>query len=502
MDIFQTTITSLQLLYTFVDSCVDFSADAKSLSIRLRRDVRILEAVQNHLVTRQNLDASEAMKYNSEDEQLLSDITSYLETLLSRARAIESKIGANSSTWRKTTKQLTWFHYQRKIAALQRELHEWTDSFDLRILTLPQEVRMISAIENPKPEVLETQEMIRRVLERSDSNMAKLNSRMLMPSLVGRIQSQPRAPKTFRTTALLDSTDPVLLEYRPYHPTLRQDTNKALYDIFMADNQRLASILNSSQSTSLGLPKCHGVYDDGNSHPERPHIVYVLGLPFRPSGSDTPTLRDYLATISIPHPTDPSRGERRPLHSLSERFNFARRLAVTVLLIHASGWVHESINPQNILVLQREDTPAEKLFPASLGVPLLVGFHLSRPLIGDSAPADELAMENEASLYIHPRRLGSQAAKARFVRAYDVYSLGVVLLELGLWKGLFARLKGLNAVERRRKMVDMVPVVAATMGDAYAAIVEWCLEGDKEDLTTMAFVKEVLEKLENLASMV
>jgi len=83
--------------------------------------------------------------------------------------------------------------------------------------------------------------------------------------------------------------------------------------------------------------------------------------------------------------------------------------------------------PENIIIFDN----AKNTFPTSIGQPFLTGFIHSRldtgatNLKGDNAPEDRI--------YQHPDHWGIKV-EHKFSMLHDVYSLGVVLLEIGLWK--------------------------------------------------------------------
>lgn len=107
--------------------------------------------------------------------------------------------------------------------------------------------------------------------------------------------------------------------------------------------------------------------------------------------------------------------------SLNERFSLASLLARSVFFIHASNFVHKSIRPDNIIIFQ--DLTLER------GRPFLVGFERFRKdTTATYRFGDELL---ERNLYRHPQRQGILPDED-FCMQHDIYSLGVVLLEIGL----------------------------------------------------------------------
>ena len=106
---------------------------------------------------------------------------------------------------------------------------------------------------------------------------------------------------------------------------------------------------------------------------------------------------------------------------LNERFTLASLLSRSVFFIHASHFVHKSIRPENIIVFQDAS--------CQLGTPFLVGFNRFRM---DTTISHRFEDDNwERNVYRHPQRQGI-APDEDFSMQHDIYSLGVVLLEIGL----------------------------------------------------------------------
>ncbi|KAF2103107.1 hypothetical protein NA57DRAFT_31853, partial [Rhizodiscina lignyota] len=110
-------------------------------------------------------------------------------------------------------------------------------------------------------------------------------------------------------------------------------------------------------------------------------------------------------------------------HSLSDRFRIATQLARAICSFHTFGFVHKSIRPENILLFQDEDS--------ILGSAFLLGFEKIRLEAGQTRLTGDDAWEK--NLYRHPQRQGVKLQEP-YVMQHDIYSLGVCLLEIGLWQ--------------------------------------------------------------------
>lgn len=158
----------------------------------------------------------------------------------------------------------------------------------------------------------------------------------------------------------------------------------------------------------------------------RPMLVFQLPPG---SASEPQSLRTTLLDI---------RGSSRgyPLHPLVDRAKLAVRLATAVLVIHSLGLVHKRINPETILMVESAAVTASQRFPRRLGYPYLIAFHTTRR---DLDPTDSIAHLHDAerrAIYYHPRDQEARR-KDRYRMQDDIFSLGVCLFEIALWRSLF-----------------------------------------------------------------
>jgi hypothetical protein len=127
---------------------------------------------------------------------------------------------------------------------------------------------------------------------------------------------------------------------------------------------------------------------------------------------------------------------QRKAPSLDVRIQLAKMLAVSLNEIHSSGWLHKNIQSSNILFFQDSTDStdsAEKRDEVLLSKPYLVGFEISRPE-ADKRGTEPKTGENSSDqlqLTQHPSQSWTFSR-----REHDIYSLGLVLLEIGLWDTL------------------------------------------------------------------
>ncbi|KAF3295301.1 hypothetical protein TWF132_001996 [Orbilia oligospora] len=213
--------------------------------------------------------------------------------------------------------------------------------------------------------------------------------------------------------------------------------------------------------------------------------------------------------------------------NLSDRYFIAWALASTLYNIHASGWVHKDIWSRAILVFRVANAPLS----SQRIIPYLLGWSVSRPQTeeyrnvskqipnhknkddpednpdadseirnaSDSDPDSDEESESsrarvfdlEHELYRHPERYYGKTAT--YENKHDLYSLGVVLLEIGLWSTISIEMS--TAIDTARKCSSAPPTyimerlqaqirlksedqrLANQMGPGYAEIVRKCLTG-------------------------
>jgi hypothetical protein len=128
--------------------------------------------------------------------------------------------------------------------------------------------------------------------------------------------------------------------------------------------------------------------------------------------------------------------------SLTIRFGLAKRLAACVQTFHIFGWLHKSIASHNVLSFPdiengEEDTSA----PTLLDCTFLTGFEYSRQ-DGRNLVTEPVTTIGVNDIYRHPevtsfeRRLSPTPQTAIFRKSHDLYALGLLLLEIGLWDTL------------------------------------------------------------------
>ncbi|KAH8905837.1 hypothetical protein BR93DRAFT_928411 [Coniochaeta sp. PMI_546] len=254
----------------------------------------------------------------------------------------------------------------------------------------------------------------------------------------------------------------------------------AKYDIIKQNARDLAQKLQHDDPYTFGLLTCKGVATPSSvprvaEGESEPNVTLTMIFRMPPGASSPRSLRDLL--LSTPAP-----------HSLSLRFDIARQLARSIGSVHALGFVHKNLRPETVLIFNRGDGPTQ-----SLSV-FLVGFeHFRREDQATQRRGDDFI---ERNLYRHPSRQGFRP-RDDYIMQHDIYSLGVCLLEIGLWRSFiscegaqplnteFFGLEAYASWDRIREFMMMsakeqlLPLARSRlpqyMGSRYAEIVETCL---------------------------
>ncbi len=199
---------------------------------------------------------------------------------------------------------------------------------------------------------------------------------------------------TGSTRAILDTT------------TYPEEVDKSQTTSHVRD---LARILFCSQPSTLGLLQCVGVLKELDANGNLSQYTFVFLDPTKPPAA-TSSLRALLL--------------RGPV-SLDAKYRIAKSLARGALAVHAADFVHKSIRPDNIIVFSNSKDQDMKAY--------LVGFERTRPAAAGTTLSGDRIWER--NLYRHPSRRGLKPEHA-YIMQHDIYSLGVCLLEIGLWDSL------------------------------------------------------------------
>jgi serine/threonine protein kinase len=251
------------------------------------------------------------------------------------------------------------------------------------------------------------------------------------------------------------------------------DRRWSITDIELA-RERLAELVSElsipEKPTSLRILQMIGMVEDFRDRVKRFGII--SRLPENCAVMREPVvLHDFF-------PSDSVTLSELPEPLLHERFRLALILATAVHELHSSGWLHKEINSFNIAFLYPDDGPL-----ISIQEPYLTGFGYARP---DTEEVISLAISSSTKdIYKHPdlrrERQDMGQRVQRFSRKYDIYSLGLVLLEIGLWDKVSTFDNNQPTPEDFTKRLVRVCKrdLGHRMGHRYRDVVIRCIEGVK-----------------------
>jgi hypothetical protein len=156
---------------------------------------------------------------------------------------------------------------------------------------------------------------------------------------------------------------------------------------------------------------------------------------------------------------------------LGDRFRLAQALASGLLLLHSSNWLHKSLRSDGIMLFTTKQLPGGG--KASLPSPFFCGFGYSRPDEKGQLSIERPA-EGQVDHYRHP------AWRNGYQRHCDIYSLGVILFEIGIWKPIHKICAATDDEESVKALLEHNATrrLRALMGDIYSTVVLRCLTGD------------------------
>ncbi|KAI9769330.1 MAG: hypothetical protein M1839_003753 [Geoglossum umbratile] len=307
-------------------------------------------------------------------------------------------------------------------------------------------------------------------------------------------------------------TIPVLIEYAPFDPIY------ATTMIFpsLSRLESLAESLHQSgespRSTSFRVLNLLGYFEDPSGARyglvyELPHTIYRGPSTFV-DNNNLESLKpvSLLSVLEAGTPPGPS-PTAILVPSLEDRFRLAFNLANTVLLLHAKGTKHRDIKSSNVILFttapnEAAQSPGERRKP-DLRNPYLASFDVFSEY--DLATAQESHVSN---IYRHPNDpLISRAdANRENISSFDLYGLGMVLLEIGLWMPLksFWKMKYTPGIFKSRIENIYAKKLASKCGSFYMKAVEFCLMAPDSErpgslqgaASEMAYYWNVVKRLE------
>lgn len=231
--------------------------------------------------------------------------------------------------------------------------------------------------------------------------------------------------------------------------------------------KELVTLLQSDKPKQFCAPRCLGFFNDRDDAKDSKHDAR-FGLVFeKPMSSTSPvSLRQMIF--------------KAPKASLTDRVALAHKICSCVLYLHAVNWLHKGLRSDGVMFFSDSDT-------SSITDPYITGYEYSRPDKDGETTVTATEHPDYLMLYVHPNYQGYEA-KGTYRKTFDIYSLGIILLEIAYWKRIehildidthTAQPAQLKAVRERllQPGSGYLAVVKEDLGDRYYTAVKSCIEG-------------------------
>ena len=308
---------------------------------------------------------------------------------------------------------------------------------------------------------------------------------LLLPRYLFQLDSKVDSEEAQRCEATMRTAEgrkKVWIEWRDYDGA-GQPGSLSKSDI-MDRVRKLAALLHHKpKPEAFHTPHCLGFFDKADPDVPEDEVDIVdqrLGLVFeRPAAGPGDPLLPPVSLYDILCDTK----RRQP--RVTERVKLVQALSNCLLYLHAVNWLHKGLRSQNVLFWRSRDDGID------YGQPFLSGFDFSRPG-GSGEMTDVPDNDAQQDLYRHPRTQINQGKhRQRSKKSFDIYSLGVIFVEIAHWKTLqdildidLRRARGRAEVPRsvRYSLLedDRVASLGALMGERYEEATRKCLCGGEE----------------------
>jgi hypothetical protein len=240
----------------------------------------------------------------------------------------------------------------------------------------------------------------------------------------------------YRQLAWYDN-EPVLLEWRSVD---RSNSPRVEYRV-----DKASALLRELADPSFHSLACRGYIKDHESG----RYGHVFELPYMAERSHRnihtlhprsrlpplPAMRTLREMLSTPSACP----------SLNLRISYAIILFETILQLHTAGWLHKELRSENILFIQNSSTEPPSDQSLLRSKMYLAGYVYARA-DGPLEFTEPLESEAEADLYRHSLYLGN--SRLAYRKSFDIFSIGCILLELGLWSSFAAVLRAYGQRKR------------------------------------------------------
>ncbi|KAF2834543.1 hypothetical protein M501DRAFT_1000178 [Patellaria atrata CBS 101060] len=301
--------------------------------------------------------------------------------------------------------------------------------------------------------------------------------------VLGRLRQSHTSTNPWKSDGSKQITTPVLVEYADFDPVYRET-------LIQPDQKRLNALLIylsrakvGAENNTYGTLNCAGYFED----PKQPRYGLVYELPkFVYNGpADASKRSDELRPVTLLSVLQASSKSFNatnstiapPIPALEEKFRLALNLTVSFSKLHSQEFSHQDVNSSNIILFKKKRST-----PRSPGAPRDPDFEVRSPFISSPDLFSEFNTASAApetqNIYRHPEDPRAKGTRSgSYNSRFDMYSLGLILLEIGLWVPLIEIFKPKYTLANFRARVEntWVKKLASKCGTVYMKVVQDCL---------------------------
>ncbi|KAJ5984982.1 hypothetical protein N7522_012178 [Penicillium canescens] len=365
---------------------------------------------------------------------------------LSRLEKCAAQSSGGLLSKRKAAKYALWV--KESLEEAIQDLQAWQKEFDTTwylVLRVVNDSIDTELVKGPGTEKLSVARHVRDSLK---TEPQRETSVFLSES---KLKSATRADILYSTSQVLEIANAGTFILDSADCSWRKDAST-----FAKHVRHLAMRLQQVDANAFHILQCHGVV-----RTKDPNTKQILSFDFIfniPKGCSRPrSLRSHLLS--------------QVDCTLGDKMNLAKQLATSINYIHVLDFVHKNVRPETVLIFQGNGRSSQ------LGPLFLLGFKAFR-----MADSKTLRLGNSAweeNIYQHPDRQGI-APDADYIMQHDIYSLGVCLLEIGLWESFVSSENHTHLSMEDGLLKDQYTALAKEklpikMGEKYTQVVVNCL---------------------------
>jgi hypothetical protein len=267
---------------------------------------------------------------------------------------------------------------------------------------------------------------------------------------------------------------PVLLEHAPYDP---------IYSITgitpsMTRFEKLFAALSQSYISSgrilSGLLHLIGYFEEAEH--SRFCLLFALPTHFGPVDIETPRMPSItMLSDLLFSPYEPS---------LEVKYRLAYNVASAVFDLHAKGVVHGNVVASNILFIEHQSQSKSRMDLSEIN--MRQSFLASYDLFSDNATETSEGSGSSTSLYRHllDPRVTRYTHLTSESKSLDLYSLAILLLEIGLWTPVTDLFPMVSAIPE--STASVMKQLSTRCGGLYTKAVQACWHSPDDELSQRA----------------